>query len=296
MAASRGGRQNRSVQNAPTPVAESERPAFGQLLRSTRSARHLSQLKLAVEADVSQRHLSFLESGRALPSREMVLQLARALDLPLRERNRLLVSAGFAGIYPTRPLAAADMQPVRAALELLLAHHEPYPAIVVDRAWNLFMANAVVPRVFGAMGDLDEMFRRVCGERPPNVLEILFHPEGLQPFIRNFEEVAVPLLVRTAREALEHPHVQTVLDRVLDCPTVPARWRSLDLSRSANPLPVLPTEFAIGDQRLKVFSMMTTFGTPLDVTTDELRVEAFFPADAASEALLRALASGPPAG
>jgi transcriptional regulator with XRE-family HTH domain len=206
----------------PMSAASVEVPSFGQLLRSTRGARRLSQLQLAVEADVSQRHLSFLESGRALPSREMVLQLARALDLPLRERNRLLVSAGFAGLYPTRRLEAGDMQPVRAALELLLAHHEPYPAIVVDRAWNLFMANAAVPKVFGAMGDLDQMFRRVCGERPPNVLEILFHPDGVQPYIRNFAEVAVPLLVRTAREALEHPHVQSVLDRVLDYPTVPA--------------------------------------------------------------------------
>jgi transcriptional regulator with XRE-family HTH domain len=275
----------------PMSAATVEVPSFGQLLRSTRGARRLSQLQLAVEADVSQRHLSFLESGRALPSREMVLQLARALDLPLRERNRLLVSAGFAGIYPTRRLEAGDMQPVRAALELLLAHHEPYPAIVVDRAWNLFMANAAVPKVFGAMGDLDQMFRRVCGERPPNVLEILFHPDGVQPYIRNFAEVAVPLLVRTAREALEHPHVQSVLDRVLAYPTVPARWRSLDLSRSANPLPVLATEFSVGDHRLELFSMITTFGTPLDVTTDELRVEAFFPADAASEALLRALAA-----
>ena len=279
------------MQNAPIPVAGAARLAFGQLLRSSRGARRLSQLQLALSADVSQRHLSFLESGRALPSREMVLQLARALDLPLRERNRLLVSAGFAGIYATRPLDAADMLPVRAALELLLAHHEPYPAVVVDRAWNLFMANAAVPRVFGAIGDLDAMFRRVCGARPPNVLAILLHPEGMQPFIRNFEEVAVPLLARTAREALEHPHVQQLLDEVLQYPTVPARWRALDLHRTANPLPVLPTKFAVGDHRLEMFSMMTTFGTPLDLTTDELRVESFFPADPASEVLLRALAA-----
>jgi transcriptional regulator with XRE-family HTH domain len=293
MAARRDGRQNRGVQHSSMPVAGAELPIFGQLLRTTRCARRLSQLQLAVEADVSQRHLSFLESGRALPSREMVIQLARALELPLRERNRLLVSAGFAGVYPTRTLEMADMQPVRAALQLLLAHHEPYPAIVVDRAWNLFMANAAVPRVFGAIGDLDAMFLRVCGDRTPNVLAILLHPEGMQPYIRNFEEVAVPLLERTAREAVEHPHVQQVLDEVLRYPTVPARWRSLDLHQGASPLPVLPTEFAIGDRSLRVFSMMTTFGTPLDVTTDELRVESFFPANAASEALLRELAAGP---
>jgi transcriptional regulator with XRE-family HTH domain len=272
-------------------AAPSAHPTFGQLLRSSRGARRLSQLKLAIEADVSQRHLSFLESGRALPSREMVLQLARALDLPLRERNRLLVSAGFAGVYSTRPLETADMQPVRAALELLLAHHAPYPAVVVDRAWNLFMANAVVPRVFGLVGDLDEIWRRVCGAGPHNVLALLFHPDGLQPFIRNFEEVAVPLLARTAREAIDHPHVQSVLDEVLRYPTIPARWRALDPHLHASPLPVLPTEFAIGGHCLRLFSMMTTFGTPLDVTTDELRVESFFPADAASEAALRALAA-----
>ena len=271
-------------------AAPSEIPSFGQLLRSTRGARRLSQLQLAVEADVSQRHLSFLESGRAQPSREMVLALSRALDLPLRDRNRLLVSAGFAGIYPARALSAEDMRPVRAALELLLAHHEPYPAIVVDRAWNLFMANAVVPTVFGAIGDLDEMFQRVCGGGPPNVLKLLLHSDGLQPSIRNFDEVALPLLARTAREAIEHPHVQDVLDEVLQYPTVPARWRSLDLHRNVHPLPVLPTEFAVGDRRLDLFSMMTTFGTPLDVTTDELRVESFFPAAAESEALLHALA------
>ena len=281
MAGRPGGRQNRRVQPSPIPAAGAELPTFGQLLRSSRGTRRLSQLQLAIEADVSQRHLSFLESGRALPSREMVLQLSRALDLPLRERNRLLVSAGFASVYPTRPLETADMQPVRAALQRLIDHHEPYPAIVVDRAWNLFMANAAVPHV--------------CGTRPPNVLAILLHPDGMQPFIRNFEEVAVPLLVRTAREAVEHPHVQEVLDEVLHYPTVPARWRSLDLHQNASPLPVLPTEFAVGDQSIEVFSMMTTFGTPLDVTTDELRVESFFPADAASEALMRALASGPPA-
>ena len=271
--------------------SHSREPAtFGQLLRRSRGARRLSQLQLAGEADVSQRHLSFLESGRALPSREMVLQLSRALDLPLRERNRLLVSAGFAGIYPNRRLETPDMQPVRAALELLLAHHEPYPAIVVDRAWNLFMANATLPKVFGVLGDLDAMWQRVCGAGPRNALQLTFHPEGLAPFIRNFEEVAASLLARTAREALEHPHVQQVLDEVLRYPSIPPRWRSADVHLQAHPLPVLPTEFVANGVSLKLFSMLTTFGTPQDLTTDELRVESFFPADAASETLLRELA------
>jgi transcriptional regulator with XRE-family HTH domain len=267
-------------------------PPFGQLLRSSRAAKRLSQLQLAVEADVSQRHLSFLESGRALPSREMVLQLARTLDLPLRECNRLLVSAGFAGVYPTRRLENADMQPVRAALERLLAHHEPYPAIVVDRAWNLVLSNDAMLAVLAVLGDVDAMWRRVCGDQAHNLLKLTLHPHGLQPFIRNFEEIASQLLSRTAREAFEHPHVSELLDEVLRYPSIPARWRGADLARHAPPLPVLATEFAVGDLRLELFSMMTTFGTPQDLTTDELRVESFFPANAASEALLRRLGGG----
>jgi transcriptional regulator with XRE-family HTH domain len=265
--------------------AATDLPAFGLLLRDCRRARKRSQLDLSVDADVSQRHLSFLESGRAQPSREMVLQLAQALDLPLRERNRLLMSAGFAGVYPQRRLDAADMQPVRSALELLIRHHEPMPAIVVDRAWNVFMANAAVPRLFGLMGDLDEAWKRVCGDGPRNVLKLTFHEAGLRPFIRNFAEVAPPLLARTAREALEHPQVHEVLEEILGYPGIPKRWRSIDLH--APGLPVLPTELHANGVTLRMFSMLSTFGTPQDVTADELRVESFFPADAQSEMLMR---------
>jgi transcriptional regulator with XRE-family HTH domain len=261
--------------------------AFPNLLRDCRRGRRLSQLDLAMEAEVSQRHLSFLESGRAKPSREMVLQLAQALDLPLRERNRLLQSAGYAGLFPQRRLETGDMGPVRQALERLLKHHEPYPAVVVDRAWNLFMANDAVSRVFGLLGNLDEIYGRVCGDGPRNVLKLTFHPQGLQPYIANFAEVAAPLLARTAREALEHPEVQAVLDEVLSYPGIPARWRTQEVHPLA--LPVLPTDFRVGPVSLKLFSMLTTFGTPQDITTDELRVESFYPADAASEALLRQL-------
>jgi len=259
--------------------------AFPDLLRDCRRGRRLSQLDLAVEAEVSQRHLSFLESGRAKPSREMVLQLAQALDLPLRERNRLLQAAGYAGVFPQRKLEAADMGPVRQALEQLLKHHEPFPAVVVDRAWNLVMANDSVSRVFGLLGNLDELYDRVCGTGQRNILKLTFHPQGLQPFIANFNEIAPPLLARTAREALEHPEVQTVLEEVLSYPGIPARWRVQEVHPL--PLPVIPTEFRVGPVSVKLFSMLTTFGTPQDITTDELRVESFYPADAMSEALLR---------
>jgi transcriptional regulator with XRE-family HTH domain len=264
-------------------------PPFGHLLRDVRRARKLSQLELSMNAEVSQRHLSFLESGRAQPSREMVMQLAVALDLPLRERNRMLMSAGFAGVYPQRKLDAADMAPVRAALDMLLAHHEPYPAIAVDRAWNLFLGNRAVPKVFGILGDLDVVWKKVCGDGPRNVLKLTLHPDGLAPYIVNLAEIAPALLARTAREALEHPEVQDVLDEVLRYSSIPARWRSIDLHQHASPLPVLPTHVRAHGVDLRMFSMLSTFGTPQDVTADELRVETFFPADAASEAILRAL-------
>ncbi|WP_020648116.1 helix-turn-helix domain-containing protein [Solimonas variicoloris] len=263
-------------------------PDFGTLLRENRRARRLSQLGLALQAEVSQRHLSFLESGRAQPSRDMVLQLAETLDLPLRERNRLLLAAGYAGIYPQRPLEAPDMQPALQALDALLRHHEPYPAAVVDRAWNVLRTNAVTPRLLDALGVDATMWHTVCGDGPRNLLKLTLHEHGLRPYIANLDEVAPPLLARTAREALEHPALAALLDEVLRYPGLPRHWRQIDLRVA--PLPVLPTEFRAGTLRLRLFSMLTTFGTPLDVTTDELRVESFFPADADSETLLRTLA------
>ncbi len=267
----------------------SDLAGFGTLLRDVRRARHLSQLDLAMNAEVSQRHLSFLESGRARPSREMVVQLAQALDLPLRERNRLLNSAGFAGIYPQRTLEAADMQPVRDALGLMLRHHEPYPAVVVDRAWNLVMANDAMLRVNQMAGDPETMWQRVCGDGPRNIFKLTFHPEGLRPLIMNLDEIAPPFLARTAREALEHPEVQEVLDEVLRYPDLPTKLRQIDLEASR--LPLLPTHFRAHGMDLRMFTTLTTFGTPQDVTADELRVESFFPADEASATLLRMLAA-----
>ena len=266
----------------------SDEPAFGMLLRDVRRARRLSQLDLALQAEVSQRHLSFLESGRSRPSREMVVQLAQALDLPLRERNRLLHTAGYAGIYPQRKLETADMQPVRAALDLMLRHHEPYPAVVVDRAWNLFMANEAMTRLTALSGDADAMWQRVCGDGPRNLFKLTFHAEGLRPMIANLDEIAPPFLARTAREALEHPEVQDVLDEVLRYPGLPSKLRHIDLEASR--LPVLPTHFRLGTVDLRMFTTLTTFGTPQDVTADELRVESFFPADEASATILKGLA------
>lgn len=276
-----------TAQNAPMKTLSSDAPPFGQLLRAVRASRRLSQFDLALQAEVSQRHLSFLESGRAQPSREMILQLAQTLDLPLREQNRLLLAAGFAGVYPQRPLASVDMRPVSQALDLLLKHHEPYPAIVVDRAWYLISANDSMKRILNLLGNPAEMSSQSCPDGRMNVLKLTFHPQGLRPYISNFEDMGAPLLARTAREALEHPQVNEVLEEVLRYPNLPKKFRNIPLHSAS--LPVIPTHFVLHDTNLRLFTMLSTFGTPTDVTTDELRFEHLFPADAESEALLRQL-------
>lgn len=258
--------------------------AFGQMLRDCRRGRRLSQLDLALHAEVSQRHLSFLESGRARPSREMVVQLAEALDLALEARNRLLAAAGFASLYPRRKLDADAMKPVRAALERMLAVHEPFPAMVVDRAWNLVMCNRSLPKMFDLLGGMEAMAARVGGS---NMLRMTLHPEGLRPYILNFEDTASHLLARSAHEALENPALDELLKEVLRYPGLPGRGRNVDFSIPM--LPVLPMRVGLGGAELSLFTTLTSFGTPLDVTADELRIENLFPADAQTEALMRRL-------
>ena len=165
-------------------------PPFGFLLKTWRQRRKLSQLDLALEAGVSQRHLSFLESGRSRPSRSMALHLAAALDLPLRERNHLLLQAGFAAAYDERSLSSADMTAVRQALELTLRHHEPFPAIVIDRAWNLVLANQATFRFLALFGPQEAIWARVDPSGRRNVMRLSFHPAGLQAFLRNWREAA----------------------------------------------------------------------------------------------------------
>ncbi|MBL6751795.1 MAG: helix-turn-helix transcriptional regulator [Nevskia sp.] len=275
-----------------TPLMESSSAVspFGQVLREVRGSRKLSQLGLSVEAGISQRHISFLESGRARPSRSMVLQLSESLGLPLRLRNRLLMSAGFAPVYAQRTLDNPDMGPVRQALERLLAHHEPFPAFVVDRGWNLMMANPAAGRFVALLGEPEQVWRRVCGTAPPNPFKLTFHPEGLRPLIANIAELGPALLARARLEALEEPAMAQLLDVVLAYPGIPARWKVAE--PPPHPPPVMPVQMRIGGERLNFFTMLSSFGTPQDITTDALRVEHIFPADAGSEALLRRLAAG----
>ncbi len=232
----------------------------------------MSQLSLSTEAGVTPRHVSFVESGRANPSREMVLTLARALDVPLRERNQMLLAAGYAPLYRETGLDAGELAEVRAALDRMLAHHEPFPAVVMDRHWNLVMSNDSADAMFAYLLDGQDP-----GE-PPNVVRLMFGP--LRARVANWEQAGEALIQRVHREAvggIPDPATVRLLDDVLAQPGVPDRWRRPDFSSGT--LPILPVEFSRGAIEVSYFSMVTTVGTPQDVTLQELRVEAFFPAD-----------------
>lgn len=264
--------------------------AFGGLLRHWRTSRRLSQLELALATDVSQRHVSFLESGRARPSRGMVMRLSEALCVPIRERNALLHAAGFSAAFGRSDLSAPAMTPVREALRFMLDHHEPYPAIVVDREWNLVMTNQGLPRLFGLVGDLEQAVAATCGDRPANVYRLTFHPAGLRPYIANWSQVAPHLLQRLMRQATDtgSEASHALLEELLGDGSLPRHWGGPAFDEPLEP--VLSLELAVAGHALRLFSVISTFGTPQDVTTDELRVESFFPADETTAAVLRRLA------
>lgn len=246
----------------PSPV--------GRLLKHWRAQRRMSQLALANQAGVTPRHVSFVESGRAQPSREMVLTLTRALDVPLRERNALLLAAGYAPQYRETGLDDASMERVRAALDAMLAHQE-HPAVVMDRHWNIVRTNAAADELFGwLLAGADP------GD-PPNVVRLMFGP--LRAHVANFELTGEALLQRVHREAVGGvPDLTTrrLLDEVLALPGIPEGWRRPDFA--STPLPVLPVVFSKDGSDRSYFSLVTTVGTPHDITLQELRVETFFPA------------------
>jgi len=273
---------NQTIASAPAAAND-----FSHLLRERRRGHGFSQMTLAADAGLSQRHLSFLESNKARPSRAMVLQLAEALALPLRERNRWLIAAGFAPLFAERPLHSPDMASIKLALDLLLKQQEPYPAVVLDAGWNILQANAATERLLSLLsgGNSAALWQRVCGEAPPNLMKLTFHPEGLRGFVKNLDELGPGLLARAIREARENEAAAAVLAEVLSYPGIPARWR---LAEVWTPLaPVLPTRIGLGDVMLSFITMLASFGTPLDLTADNLRVEILFPADAFTEAFLR---------
>jgi transcriptional regulator with XRE-family HTH domain len=267
--------------SAPRPAA----PPVGRLLRHWRRIRGKSQLALALDADVSPRHLGFIEVGRTTPSREMVLILARALDVPLRERNDLLLAAGYAPVYRETGLAAPEMAQARQALDGILRQQEPFPAVVMDRHWNLVEANEGARRFFGLFLDLG------AEASPANVLRLMFDPRKLRPHVANWEAVAEALIQRVHREAVAgalDAATTALLDELLAYPDVPRRWRVPDLA--ATPMPFVAIDFEAPDGPMRFFSAVTTLGTPQDITLQEIRIECFFPADPATDALTRHLA------
>jgi transcriptional regulator with XRE-family HTH domain len=266
------------------PVEES---GLGRLLREWRARRRMSQLDLAVEAGISSRHLSFVETGRAQPSREMVLLLARALDVPLRERNALLTSAGYAPMYRETGLETPALAQARRALDYILRQQEPYPALVLDRRWNVLKVNEGSARVQAAF--LDPAAVAELG--PPNAMRLMFHPRAFRPHIVNWAATAASLIQWLHRDVVSgfgDTETRGLLEELLSYPDVPRHWRTLDLD--ASPAPFLPIEFRKGDVALRYFTTLTTLGTPHDITLQELRIESFFPADEATEEASRRLA------
>jgi transcriptional regulator with XRE-family HTH domain len=275
------------------PASVSTAHPFGVLLRQWRTARKMSQLALALEADISARHLSFLETGRAQPSRDMVLLLATSLDVPLRERNRWLLAAGYAPIYRETALTTSEMRPAQQALEFVLTQQEPYPALVMDHQWNLLRSNQGADRVFQLFLDSAHLY----AASPPNIMRLTFDPRGLRPYIVNWDEVAghmLHLLYREAVWGIPDEDTTHLLDTVLAFPRVPAH---VHVSAPVTALaPLLFLELRKDDLTVKFFSTIATLGTPQDMTLQELRIECFFPGDATTEALMRRLAaaSSPP--
>jgi transcriptional regulator with XRE-family HTH domain len=267
-------------------IANHERPAFGPLLRHWRLARRVSQLALATEAEISGRHLSFLETGRAHPSRKMVRLLATVLDVPLSEQNAMYVAAGFAPIFGERELSAPDLEHVRRALEFILRQQEPFPAIVVDGQWDIVMRNKAADRMFGLFKP-ETHLGRANGR---NAMRTLFHPEGIRQYVQNWEELAGPLIQTLHREAAGGNAAAVRLrDELLAYPGVPSPWKVPDPLFPAPPL--LAMRVRKGDVEVSLFSMLTTFASPRDITLQQLRIECFYPADAETEALARRLAT-----
>jgi transcriptional regulator with XRE-family HTH domain len=254
----------------------------GELLREWREQRRLSQLELSLQAEVSTRHLSFVETGRASPSRDMVLLLAEHLEVPLRERNNLLLAAGYAPVYPESGLDAPRMSAVRAAVHQVLVGHEPYPALVVDRAWNLVESNASVG-LFTA--DLPPALLAP----PINVVRVSLHAEGMAPRIVNLGEWRAHLLARLRRQlALTGDAALASLYEELRAYPCDQPEPQIDVPGPGDV--VVPLRVRHGERELAFFSTVTTFGTPLDITVSELAIESFFPANAETAEVLGRLA------
>jgi transcriptional regulator with XRE-family HTH domain len=263
-----------------SPVAVA-RAGFGGLLRAWRSSRGRSQLALALDAGISSRHLSYMETGRASPSREMVLTLAQALEIPLRDRNELLKAAGFAALYRETPLDAPTLGPVKDALKVLLEGSEPNPAFVVNRRYDVLDANSSGRWILSTFVQDPARF-----EAPLNMARLIASPQGLRPHLENWQEVARKVLVRLQRE-LGGAHVRDGVDEALLEEIAPAYAELRNPPAATDALPLMVgVKFRRGALALKLFTTIATLGTALDITLQELRIETLFPADAATKKVL----------
>lgn len=271
--------------SSPLPAAPHN---FQSLCRQWRQFRKLSQLDLALAANVSQRHVSWLETGRSQPSRDMIVRLSDAMEIPLRERNVLLQCAGYVAPYSESRLEEPSMMPVLDALNRVLLHHEPLPALVVDRFWNVKRKNKAADLMLGIGGDPNELLKRVSTDGELKLALLTLHPQGLRPYISNWQQAAPSFIRRLKSEALASGDAQL-------------RRRLAEFIALAGPLdkndcigesllPVLPLELNINGLKLSLFSVISTFGTPQDITTDELRIEAFYPTDVKTEQFFRSMA------
>lgn len=263
-------------------------PPIGALLREWRAARRLSQLDLALETGISTRHLSCIETGKAGASRDTISRLADALGMPLRERNALLHAAGFAAMHPERPLAAPALDRVRQAVDLILAHQEPYPAFVISRHWDVLATNAAAIR----------LNRILMGGRPSrhaNLLHQIFDPDDFRPVIANWHEVAGRFIRHLHDDLATNPtdrRTRQLLDEIFEYPDVPARWR--ERAVGDEPSPIVTFTFHSERGELRFFETFTTFAAPHDVTLDEIRIDCTFPADAHTAAVCAELAASEP--
>jgi transcriptional regulator with XRE-family HTH domain len=247
---------------------------LGDLLRYWRHERGKSQLDLSLDTGISQRHLSFVESGRSVPSRDLLLIVSEKLDIPLRERNVLLLASGYAPIYE-ESWEVFEMAAVTKAIDRMLLQQEPHPALVLDRYWNVIRTNDAAPRFFGSFVDLE------ARQHPRNLLDLMFDPAGMRPFVENWEVVAAGLLQRVYRESVGHIVDRKTVELLTKLENYPGVKTLSAIPRTHTP--VLPITFVKGSERFSYFSLVTTVGTPQSITAQELRIECMFPIEPGSK-------------
>ncbi len=284
MSTDRHNSHQNTHQNSNQTADQSHLNQFNVALKGWRKHSKMSQLDLALAADVSQRHVSWLETGRSQPSREMVLRLADAMEVPLRDRNQILNLAGFASLYTEYDLNEPIMEPISSILTDMLEHHQPYPAFVLDRYWNIKMKNTAADSLFTLFGDPAQIWQAIGDDGSHNIALLTLHPQGLRSFISNSNEVTLQFMRRLKKEALESrdPEMMTRYQMLEKCADLPDNLTNTNIVDTMNLVPLLPLEFSVAQQTLKLCSVISTFGTAQDITANELRIETFYPADDAT--------------